>query len=82
MSGLVGSGRTEVARLLFGADPRTRGSVRIDGRTSNPADPTAAIADGIGMVTEDRKTRDCFSGIRLSTTLISARWITLSPAAW
>ncbi len=31
MSGLVGSGRTEVARLLFGADPRTQGSVRIDG---------------------------------------------------
>ena len=57
MSGLVGSGRTEVARLLFGADPRTQGSVRIDGRASNPADPTAAIADGIGMVTEDRKTR-------------------------
>ncbi|MDU7188049.1 MAG: sugar ABC transporter ATP-binding protein, partial [Klebsiella sp.] len=62
MSGLVGSGRTEVARLLFGADPRTRGSVRIDGRTSNPADPTAAIADGIGMVTEDRKTQGLFLG--------------------
>ena len=62
MSGLVGSGRTEVARLLFGADPRTQGSVRIDGRASNPADPTAAIADGIGMVTEDRKTQGLFLG--------------------
>ncbi|HHL3499353.1 TPA: sugar ABC transporter ATP-binding protein, partial [Klebsiella pneumoniae] len=46
MSGLVGSGRTEVARLLFGADPRTQGSVRIDGKVSHPSDPTAAIADG------------------------------------
>ena len=62
MSGLVGSGRTEVARLLFGADPRSQGSVRLAGRESQPSDPTAAIADGIGMVTEDRKTQGLFLG--------------------
>ena len=39
MSGLVGSGRTEVARLLFGADPRSQGSVRINGKVSHPSDP-------------------------------------------
>ncbi|WP_044181719.1 sugar ABC transporter ATP-binding protein [Phytobacter massiliensis] len=60
MSGLVGSGRTEVARLLFGADRRTEGRVVIGGKESRPADPAAAIADGIGMVTEDRKTQGLF----------------------
>ena len=62
MSGLVGSGRTEVARLLFGADPRTHGSVHIDGKAIHPSDPTAAISEGIGMVTEDRKTQGLFLG--------------------
>jgi ribose transport system ATP-binding protein len=60
MAGLIGSGRTEVGRLLFGADPRTAGSVRIGGRHSRPADPFEAIADGIGMVPENRKEQGLF----------------------
>ncbi|CDX61592.1 fused L-arabinose transporter subunits of ABC superfamily: ATP-binding components [Mesorhizobium plurifarium] len=60
MAGLIGSGRTEVGRLLFGADPRTAGSVRIEGRPSRPADPFEAIADGIGMVPENRKEQGLF----------------------
>jgi ribose transport system ATP-binding protein len=62
MAGLIGSGRTEVGRLLFGADPRTGGTVRIEGRPSQPADPYAAIADGIGMVPENRKEQGLFLG--------------------
>ncbi|WP_413723128.1 sugar ABC transporter ATP-binding protein [Sodalis sp. RH24] len=60
MAGLIGSGRTEIGRLLFGADPRTAGTVRLAGQESAPADPTAAIADGIGMVSEDRKAQGLF----------------------
>jgi len=60
MAGLIGSGRTEVGRLLFGADPRTGGSVRVEGRASRPADPFEAIADGIGMVPENRKEQGLF----------------------
>lgn len=60
MAGLIGSGRTEVGRLLFGADPRTAGSVCIEGRPSRPADPFEAIADGIGMVPENRKEQGLF----------------------
>jgi ribose transport system ATP-binding protein len=60
MAGLIGSGRTEVARLVFGADRRTAGSVTIGGKTSNPGDPSAAIADGIGMVPENRKEQGLF----------------------
>ncbi|WP_206438791.1 sugar ABC transporter ATP-binding protein [Mesorhizobium sp. M7D.F.Ca.US.005.01.1.1] len=60
MAGLIGSGRTEVGRLLFGADPRTAGSVRIEGRPSRPSDPFEAITDGIGMVPENRKEQGLF----------------------
>ncbi len=60
MAGLIGSGRTEIARLIFGADRRTAGAVRIGGAASDPADPCAAIADGVGMVPEDRKVQGLF----------------------
>lgn len=60
MSGLVGSGRTEIARLIFGADRRETGIVTINGKQSNPADPAQAIADGLAMVPEDRKGQGLF----------------------
>jgi len=60
MAGLIGSGRTEVGRLLFGADARSAGTVRIDGQISTPRDPFEAIADGIGMVPENRKEQGLF----------------------
>ncbi len=60
MAGLIGSGRTEVGRLIFGADARSQGHVEIDGRKSDPSDPTEAIADGVGMVPENRKEQGLF----------------------
>jgi galactofuranose transport system ATP-binding protein len=55
LAGLLGSGRTETARLLFGADRKDGGSISVDGRERNYASPAEAIADGIGFVSEDRK---------------------------
>ncbi len=55
LAGLVGSGRTEIARCLFGADPWTSGDVTLDGKPFHPRSPSDAIAAGIGFVTEDRK---------------------------
>src|SRR5436190_6296764 len=52
--GLVGAGRTEVARALFGIDP-ARGEVRVEGKPVAIAGPQDAIAHGIGLVPEDRK---------------------------
>ena len=60
MAGLIGSGRTEVGRLIFGTDARSQGHVEIDGRKSDPSDPTEAIADGVGMVPENRKEEGLF----------------------
>ena len=55
LAGLVGSGRTEIARCLFGADPWTTGDVLLDGKPFHPRSPSDAIAAGVGFVTEDRK---------------------------
>lgn len=60
MSGLVGSGRTELARLIFGADRRETGTVLVNDKPSDPANPSNAIADGLAMVPEDRKAEGLF----------------------
>jgi ribose transport system ATP-binding protein len=55
IAGLVGSGRTELARLIFGADPATGGRVVMDGAPLKIASPRDAIAAGVVYLTEDRK---------------------------
>lgn len=55
IAGLVGSGRTELARLIYGADPRSGGTVAIDGQQVDTSSPRAALAAGIAYLTEDRK---------------------------
>ncbi len=55
VAGLMGSGRTELARAVFGADPTDSGTVRVAGRTVPGDDPAASIAAGLGFITEDRK---------------------------
>ncbi len=55
LAGLMGAGRTEVAKTLFGALPRTAGEVRLDGTLLRIADPRRALRAGIVLVPEDRK---------------------------
>ncbi|MFE2374444.1 sugar ABC transporter ATP-binding protein [Streptomyces sp. NPDC059398] len=55
IAGLVGAGRTEVARAVFGADPYDRGTVDVVGRRLPRHDVNAAMGAGIGLVPEDRK---------------------------
>lgn len=55
LGGLLGSGRTEAARALFGVDMLTEGSIMLNGTDSAPATPAAAIKAGIGYLSEDRK---------------------------
>jgi ABC-type sugar transport system ATPase subunit len=57
LTGLVGAGRTEVARLIFGADRRDAGEIRLDGQLLSIECPRDAIRAGIGLLTEDRKTQ-------------------------
>lgn len=55
LSGLVGSGRTELVRALFGADPKQSGEIRLRGRDIVIESPRDAVAQGICLLTEDRK---------------------------
>ncbi|GBD19410.1 Ribose import ATP-binding protein RbsA [bacterium HR27] len=55
LAGLVGAGRTELARCLFGVDPIDSGEIRIDGKTVAIRNPQDAVRHGIVLVPEDRK---------------------------
>ena len=54
-SGLMGAGRTETARALFGADPKTSGDIYINGQKVTINSPEDAVKHGIGYLSEDRK---------------------------
>jgi len=60
IAGLVGAGRTEFARLIFGAEPRVRGEVSMDGKPLNVRTPRDAIDAGLVYLTEDRKGQGLF----------------------
>ena len=62
-AGLVGAGRSEVARAIFGADPITTGEVRLDGKTVRFTSPGKAIANGMAMIPEDRKLLSLFTDL-------------------
>ncbi len=53
-TGLVGAGRTETARIIFGADPLDRGEILVEGRPVKLGSPKRAVAAGISLVPEDR----------------------------
>lgn len=55
LAGLVGAGRSEIVRALFGADKATGGVIEVDGKTVSCQTPEHAIRSGIGLIPEDRK---------------------------
>ena len=62
LTGLVGAGRTETARLIFGADPKDAGTVELDGNPLRTTSPRDAIRAGICLLTEDRKSQGLVLG--------------------
>ncbi len=72
IAGLVGSGRTEVARAIFGADKIDKGEIFIDGSLADIKSPLDAIMNGIGLVTEDRKGQGLFLGMTISENITMA----------
>jgi ribose transport system ATP-binding protein len=54
-AGLMGAGRTEVARAIFGADPKDSGEIRVHGKPVSIKSPKDAVRAGIGYLSEDRK---------------------------
>lgn len=72
IAGLVGSGRTELARAIFGADPGVTGEVRVYGRKVVIRSPKDAIRAGIGFVTEDRKAEGLVSCLPVGVNISMA----------
>jgi ribose transport system ATP-binding protein len=78
LAGLLGSGRTETMRLLFGADRPQRGTLTIDGKPVALKSPQDAIARGIAYLTEDRKAEGIVPelSVRDNLTLVCLRTLT------
>lgn len=72
IAGLVGAGRTEVARALFGAEPAETGTITLDGTTLSIRSPQDAIKAGIVLVPEDRKHEGLLLAQSVSENIISA----------
>lgn len=72
IAGLMGSGRSEVLRTLFGLKRKTSGQIKLDGAVLTIRGPSDAIAAGIGFVTEDRKSQGLVLGmsVRENATLV------------
>ena len=71
-AGLVGAGRTEVARAIFGADPLESGQVRVHGRAVTIKSPGDAVRHGIGYLSEDRKRYGLALGMDVETNIVLA----------
>jgi ABC-type sugar transport system ATPase subunit len=72
-AGLVGAGRTEVGRAIFGAEPPDSGEISLDGRDVSAKTPRHAIANNIGYMSEDRKTQGLYLRFSITSNLIANR---------
>jgi len=77
LTGLVGAGRTETVRLIFGADARDAGDIRLDGKSIAISSPRDAMSAGIGLLTEDRKLQGLILGhsVRENFGLPNLSWL-------
>lgn len=71
IAGLVGSGRTELAQLIYGINPIKTGKVYVEGSELVPKSPVNAVKHGIGLVSEDRKKQGLALGEAISLNAIS-----------
>jgi len=81
IAGLVGSGRTELARMIFGADCKRKGEIQVEGKTVEIRSPKEAIAQGIALVPEERRseglvlTMDVKQNITIARLSKILRWL-------
>ena len=75
LAGLVGAGRSEVARAVFGIDRYDAGTVRVGGRELRPGRPQAAMDAGIALVPEDRRQQGLVMGMSVERNVtLPRRW--------
>jgi rhamnose transport system ATP-binding protein len=75
LAGLVGAGRSEVSRAIFGVDRYASGEVLVAGERLRPGDPSAAIAAGVALVPEDRRQQGLVMELPIErNTTLTRRW--------
>jgi ribose transport system ATP-binding protein len=73
IAGLIGSGRTELVRAVFGLDPVVRGEVRVEGLSCTGWGPPRMLARGVGYLSEDRKTEGLAENLTVADNLTLSR---------
>jgi len=73
-AGLMGAGRTETARAIFGADEIQSGVIKVNGRPVQITDPMSAVAHGIGYLSEDRKRYGLATGLSVIENSLMASY--------
>ena len=82
VAGLVGAGRTEMARAIFGADARDGGEVLLAGRPFDVRTPSDAIRQGIGYIPEDRKDLGLFLRMSVRENVIAVTQCSSGLLSW
>ena len=72
LAGLLGSGRTETAKAIFGAHALDSGTVKVDGQETNPSSPAEAIRSGLAFVPEDRKAEGVIPELSVRENIVAA----------
>jgi galactofuranose transport system ATP-binding protein len=80
LAGLLGSGRTETAHILFGSSQKRSGEIKLKGQIFAPKNPTESIAAGFGFCTEDRKAEGVIPEMSIADNMILALMPKLSKA--
>jgi len=73
-AGLMGAGRTETARAIFGADTIQSGTIKVNGKPVRITDPMVAVAHGIGYLSEDRKRYGLATGLNVIENSLMASY--------
>ena len=79
LSGLVGAGRTELARAIFGVDEYTAGSVLLEGKPVRKKRTSSAVRSGIGLLPEDRKVQGLSLNYTIRQNMVVANLDTMNP---
>jgi monosaccharide-transporting ATPase len=82
LAGLLGSGRTETAKAIYGAHPLDEGSVDVDGMPIRLGSPRAAISAGVALIPEDRKADGIIPSLSVRDNIVLAALPTLSKAGF
>ena len=82
LGGLVGAGRTDVARAIFGLAPAASGQIKVDGRAVSIKDPSDAIALGLAFVPEDRAAAGIFRTLPVDQNISAAVPARIAPAGF